>query len=59
MELEICYREEFFVETSHHRQIWGRGWRLVFERSEGSLWCVCGKPLENIEKTFALDPALS
>ena len=39
VELEICYREGFFVETSHHRQIWGRGRRLVFERSEGSLWC--------------------
>ena len=31
--------EGFFVETSHHRQIWDRGRRLVFKRSEGSLWC--------------------
>ena len=37
VELEICGREGFSVETSHHRQIWGRGRRLVFERSEGRL----------------------
>ena len=39
MELEICCKEEFFVETSNHRQIWGGRGRLVFKRSEGSLWC--------------------
>ena len=31
--------EGFFVETSHYRQIWDRRRRLVFKRSEGSLWC--------------------